>query len=154
MSHMILQCCTTVARHLPTSIDTPYKQAIFQTRLDFQERTMDAAVPIPPHGMVHMLNIRLQLLPPSSRASTHTMAHIIGTFAVRRITLTNAPSSDHLTNRTILSLHRTTFAFAAQRTHQEVRHIARSITYHCTTLTYWRFRTCVLSYERLLCEHS
>ncbi len=77
MSHMILQCCTTVARHLPTSIDTPYKQAIFQIRLDFQERTKDAAVPILPHGMVHMLNIRLQLLPPSSRASTRTMARMI-----------------------------------------------------------------------------
>ncbi len=77
---MILQRCTTVARHLPTTIDTPYKQGIFQSRLDFQEGTMDAAVPIPPHGMVHMLNIGLQLhyvLPPSSRASTRTMAHLI-----------------------------------------------------------------------------
>ncbi len=69
------------------------------------------------------------------------------TFAVRSITLTHAPSSDHLTTRTMLSLHRTTLAFVAQRTHQNVRHIARSITYHCTTLAYWRFRTCVLSYK-------
>ena len=46
---------------LPTSIYTPCKQAIIQTRLDFQDRTMDAAVPIPPHRMVRMLNIRLQL---------------------------------------------------------------------------------------------
>ncbi len=67
---MILQRCTAVARHLPSSIDTPYKKAIFQTRLDLQERTMDAAVPIPPHGMVHMLNIKLQLLP-------RTMARMI-----------------------------------------------------------------------------
>ncbi len=71
MSQMILQ------RHLPTSIDTLYKQAIFQIRLNFQERTMNAAVPIPPHGMVHMLNIRLQLLPPSPHASTRKVARMI-----------------------------------------------------------------------------
>ena len=47
----------------------------------------------------------------------------------------------------MLSLHRTTLAFVAQRTHQDVRHIARSITYRCTTVAYWRFKTCVLSYE-------
>ncbi len=63
MSHMIVQRCTTVTRHLPTSIDIPYKQAIFQTRFDFQERTMDAAVSIPPHGMVHTLNIRHNYYP-------------------------------------------------------------------------------------------
>ncbi len=68
-------------------------------------------------------------------------------FGVRPITLTHAPSSDHLTTRTMLSLHRTTLAFVAQRTHQDVRHIARSITYRCTTVAYWRFNTCVLSYE-------
>ncbi len=48
-----------------------------------------------------------------------------------------------------MSLHRTTLAFLAQRTHQDLRHIARSITYHCTTVAYWRFRTCVLSYGHL-----
>ncbi len=77
MSQMILQRCTTVARHLPTSIDTPYKQAIFQIRFNFQERTMNAAVPIPPHGMVHMLNFKLQLLPPSPHASTRNVARVI-----------------------------------------------------------------------------
>ncbi len=70
MSQMILQRCTAVARHLPTRTDTPYKKAIFQTRFDLQERTMDAAVPLPPHGMLHMLNIRLQLLP-----QAHVRAH-------------------------------------------------------------------------------
>ncbi len=67
--------CTSLA----PSIDTPYKQGIFQTRLDFQERTVAAAVPVPPHGIMqcHMLNIRLQVLTPSSRASTHTMARMI-----------------------------------------------------------------------------
>ncbi len=38
---------------------------------------MNAAVPIPPRGILHMLNIRLQPLPPSSHASTHTMARMI-----------------------------------------------------------------------------
>ena len=66
------------------------------------------------------------------------------TFAVRPITLTHAPLFDHLTT---LSLHRTRLAFVAQRTHQDVRHIARSITYNCTAPAYWRFRTCVLSYK-------
>ncbi len=51
-------------------IYTLYKQSIFQTRLDFQERTMDAAVSIPPHQMVRMLNV-------SSRASTRTMTRMI-----------------------------------------------------------------------------
>ncbi len=74
---MILQRCTAVAHHLPNSIDTPCKQAFIQARLDFQEITMAAAVPIPHHGMVHMLNIKLQVLPPSSRASTRTMARTI-----------------------------------------------------------------------------
>ena len=60
MSHMILQRCTTVARQLSTSIYTPYKQAIFQTRLDFQELRGTVAL-IPPHRMMCMLNIRLQL---------------------------------------------------------------------------------------------
>ena len=68
-------------------------------------------------------------------------------FAVRPIALTHVPSSYHLTTRTMLSLHRTTLAFVAQRTHQDVKHIARSITYHCTTLAYWGFGSCVLSYE-------
>ena len=40
----------------------------------------------------------------------------------------------------MLSLHRTSLTFVAQRTHQDVRHIARPITYHCTTVTYWRFK--------------
>ncbi len=110
---------------------------------------MDAAEPIPPHGMVHMLNIRLflQPLPPKL-----TCEHMHGgshdrTFAVLPIALTHMPSSDHLTTRKMLSLHRTKLAFVAQRTHQDVIHIARSITYHCTTLAYWRFRSCALSYE-------
>ncbi len=71
------------------------------------------------------------------------------TFTIRPITLTHAPSSDHLITRTMLSLRRTTLAFIAQRTHQDVRHISRSVTYHCTTVAYWRLRTCVLSYEHL-----
>ncbi len=118
MSQMILQRCTAVARHLTTSIVTPYKHAyIFQTRFDFQERTMDAAVPIPPHGMVHMLNIKLQLLPPNSCTSTRTMARDHDrTFTIRPITLTHTPSTDHLITRTMMSLHRTTLAFVAQRT--------------------------------------
>ncbi len=69
------------------------------------------------------------------------------TFTIRPITLMRAPSSDHLITRTMLSLRRTTLAFVAQRTHQELRHITRSIIYHCTTVAYWRFNTCVLSYE-------
>ncbi len=70
------------------------------------------------------------------------------TFAIRPITLTYAPSSDHLITRAMLSLHCTTLAFVAQRTHPDIRHIARrSITYHCTTLAYCHFRTCMLSYE-------
>ncbi len=36
MSQMILQRCTTVAHHLPTSLDTPYKQAIFRSDLTFK----------------------------------------------------------------------------------------------------------------------
>ncbi len=55
------------------------------------------------------------------------------TFAVRPIALTHVPSSDHRTTRTMLSLH-VQHPFVAQRTHQDVRHIARSITYHCATL--------------------
>ena len=65
------ECCNTCRRCscnivLPLHVTcplvwyTPYKQAIFQNRL-VQERTMNAAVPIPPHGMLHMLNIRLQV---------------------------------------------------------------------------------------------
>ncbi len=55
---------------------------------------------------------------------THDGSHD-RTFGVRPI--------DHLTTRT-MSLHRTTLAFITQRTHRDVRHIARFITYHCTTL--------------------
>ncbi len=55
-------------------------------------------------------------------------------FTVHPIALTYVPSFDHLTTRTTLSLHRTILAFVAQRTHQDVRHVARSFTYHCTTL--------------------
>ncbi len=69
------------------------------------------------------------------------------TFAIRPIALTHFPSPDHLTTRTRLSLHRTTLAFVAQQTHQDVRHTGRSIAYHRTTFAYWRFRSCVLSYE-------
>ncbi len=77
MSQMILQRCTAIARHLATSISTPYKQAICHTRLDVQGRSVDAAVPIPPHGVVHMLNMRLQLVTPNSHASTRTRARMI-----------------------------------------------------------------------------
>ena len=57
---------------------------------------------------------------------THDGSHDL-TFVVRPITLTHVPLSDHLTSLTMLSLHRTTLAFPAQRTQQHVRHIARSI---------------------------
>ncbi len=68
-----LATCTTVARHLPTSINTLYQQAIFQIRLDFQERIMDAAVPIPPWCMCWISDYNYY--PPS--ASTRTMARMI-----------------------------------------------------------------------------
>ena len=51
-------------------------------------------------------------------------------FALLPIALMHVPLSDHLTTRTMLSLVRTTLAFAAQRVQQDVRRIA----YHCTTL--------------------
>ncbi len=108
---------------------------------------MDAAVPIPPRGMVHILDINLQLLPPKlTYEHTHDGSHD-RTFTIRPIILTHGQSTDHLITRTMLSIHRTTLAFVAQGTHQDVRHIARSITYRCTTVAYWRFNTCVLSYD-------
>ncbi len=149
ISHMILQRCTPFAHHLLTGIDTPYKQGIFQTRLDFQKRITDhagAAVSIHPHGMVHMWISDYNYYP--KLTCEHTRWLPWSTFAVRPITLRHAPFSDHLTTRTMLSLHRTTLAFVTQRTHQDVRHIARSITHRCTTLACWRFRPCMLS-----CEH-
>ncbi len=66
------------------------------------------------------------------------------------IILTHGPLTDHLITRTMLSLYHTTLAIVAQRTHQDVRHIARSITYDWTTVAYsLRFRICLLSYEHL-----
>ncbi len=86
---------------------------------------MDAAVRISPHGMVHILNIKLQLLrtPKLTYEHTHDGSHD-RTFTILPIILTHGPSTDHLITRTMLSLHRTTLAFVAQRTHQDERHIA------------------------------
>ncbi len=44
-------------------------------------------------------------------------------FAVRPIALTHAPSSDHLTTRTMLSLHHATLALVAQPGHKTYRKI-------------------------------
>ncbi len=68
---------------------------------------MDAAVPISPHRMVLMLNIRLQLQELQQHEHTHDGSHD-RTFAVRPIALTHVLSYDHLTTRAMLSLHRTT----------------------------------------------
>ncbi len=145
MSHMILQRCTTVARHLPTSIDKPYKQAIFSNHIWLSRENhecccTDTSSRDGAYAEYQTTTTTLKL----TYEHTHDGSHD-RTFAVRPITLTHAPSSDHLTTRTMLSLHRTTLAFVAQQTHQDVRHIARSITDHCTTAAYWRFRTCVVS---------
>ena len=138
MSHIILQRCTTVARHLPTSIDTPYKQAIFldQTWLSRENHGCCCTNTSSRDGAYPEYQITTTT-PKLTYEHTHDGSHD-RTFTIRPIILTT---------RTMLSLHRTTLAFVAQRTHQDVRHIARSITYHCTTLAYWRFRTCVLTFE-------
>ncbi len=104
---------------------------------------------IPPHRMVQYAEYQTTLLPHTlTYEHTHDGFHD-RMFIIRPIILTHGPSTNHLITRTMLSLHRTTLAFVAQRTHQDVRHIARSITYHCTMVAYWCFRTCVLSYEHI-----
>ncbi len=126
MSHIILQRSTTVVRHLPTSIDTPYKHAIFldQTWLSRENHGCWCTNTSSWDGEY----AEYQTTTPNPKLTcdgSHDR-----TFTIRSVTLTHAPSSDHLITRTILSLYRTTLAFVAQRTHQDARHIARSITYH------------------------
>ena len=155
MSHIILQRCTTVSRHLPSSIDTPYKQAIFLDETWFSREnhgccctntsSRDGAYP----------EYQITTATPKlTYEHTHECSHV-RTFTIRPIISTHRPRTDHLITRTMLSLQRTTLAFVAQRTHQVIRHIARSITYRWTTVAYWRFNSCVLSYEHFFsCKHS
>ncbi len=151
MSHLILQRCTTVARHLPTGVVTPYKQAIFRPTWLSRENHGCCCTNTSSRYGTYAEYQTTSTTPKLTWEHTHDGSQ----FGIRLITVTHAPSSDHLTTRTMLSLLRTTLAFVAQRTHQDVRHIARSITYRCTTVAYWRFKTCVLSYEHFFsCEHS
>ncbi len=147
MSHIILQRCTTVARHLPTSMDTAYKQVLFldQTWLSRENHGCCCANTSSRDGVYPEYQITTTT-PKLAYEHTHDGSYD-RTFTIRPIILTHGPSTDHLITRTILSLHRTTLAFVAQWTHQDVRHIARSIKYSCTTAGYSPFNTCVLSYE-------
>ena len=109
---------------LPTSIDTPYRKLFFRPDLTFKGE---------PWMLLYQYFLTGCHGAYAEYALTHDGSHD-RTFVVSPIAVTHVPSSDHLTNRTMLSLHGTTLAFVAQRTHQDARHIARSITYHCTTL--------------------
>ncbi len=90
-----------------------------------------------------MLNIKLQLLPPNPRTSTRTMALMIVRSPYVHINARSIDRSPDYSYGAVASSYNTCCTTNAPG------RISRAITYHCTTVAYWRFRTCVLSYEHL-----
>ncbi len=140
MSHIILQRCTTVAGHLPTIIDTPYKQAIFldQTCLSRENHACCCTNTYSRDGAYPEYQITTTT-PKITNEHTHDGSHD-RTFTIRPIILKHGPSKDHLITRTMLSLHRTTPAFVAQRTHQDVRCMDVQAACHSGRAMRWTFR--------------